>query len=479
MFTGDLLLTGANITNLDGIQFFTSVFKIDASFNNLTTLPNISTLTQLKYLYVNFNKLTQLPDLSNQTNLLEIQATTNLLTSLPSLSHLSNLTNIFLTNNKLTALPDISDLGNLKYLIIGNNPFISMPDFSANTQLLELHVHQTNITQIKGLAQLTKLTKLYCWGNAITDLSDLSTNTSLTGLYAFSNKLSTLPDLTNKPYLNSVEIADNKLTFEDLLPIAGVTTLTDFSYSPQDSLGVYTESMIRLQHPLSLSIAEDASVSSNTYSWYKNGALSGLTGRAYTVNKIQNTDQGNYYVVVKNPILPALTLAHRMWRITVDDCIDLDTYSFKVSSNECSDGASVETTVILEGGTAPYKYRLIPFYSTDTIRSTTGDFTHVPSGQYTYAIRDANNCGIDSVETILKPKACDPVITPNGDVQMNSYFIEQNGPAKIIDMNGQTIVQLTAPAVWYGTKADGTLTDAGYYVIIVNNKKITNITVVR
>ncbi|SFX13688.1 Leucine-rich repeat (LRR) protein [Cytophaga hutchinsonii ATCC 33406] len=479
MFTNDLILTGANISNLDGIQYFTSVFKIDASFNNLTALPNISSLTQLKYLYVNFNRLTQLPDLSNQTNLVEIQATTNALTSLPSLTNLVNLNNLFLTNNKLTSLPNISTLVNLKYLIIGNNPFTSLPDFSPNVQLLELHVHQTNISQITGLAQLTKLTKLYCWENSITDLSALSDNTTLTGLFAFSNKLRSLPTLTNKPNLNSVEVEKNNLTFEDLLPLKTVTTLTDFSYSPQDSLGTYTQNTIRSQQPLSLSITEDAGVSSNTYTWYKNAALSGITTRAFSINKTQVTDKGKYYVSIKNPNLPLLTLTHRIWNIEVTDCIDLNAFSFDVSSNECSGGATVETAVVLNGGTAPYTYALIPFYNTDTIRSSTGDFTQVPPGKYTFTVRDANNCGIDSVQTIPKPKACDPVITPNGDAHMNSYFIEQSGPAKIVDMGGKTILQLTAPAVWYGTKADGTLADAGYYVIIVNNKKITNITVVR
>ena len=62
---------------------------------------------------------------------------------------------------------------------------------------------------------------------------------------------------------------------------------------------------------------------------------------------------------------------------------------------------------------------------------------------------------------------------------MSSYFIEQTGTAKIIDIEGKTIMQLTTPAVWYGTKTDGSFADAGYYVIIVNNKKVTNITVIR
>jgi internalin A len=479
-FTNDLILTSANISNLDGIQFFTSVFKIDASFNNLTSLPSISTLTQLKYLYVNYNQLTQLPDLSNQTNLLELQATTNALTSLPSLSQLLNLNIIFLTNNNITNLPDISKLVNLKSLIIGNNPFVSLPDFSPNNQLLELHVHQTNTSQIKGLAQLTKLTKLYCWGNSITDISALSANTTLTGLYAFGNNISNLPTLTNKPNLNSIEISANNLTFEDLLPLVGITTLTDFSYSPQDSVGIHTSNPVREFQTLVLSFTEDATITNNTYTWYKdNQVLSTNQTQALTISNAQKNNVGSYYVSYTNPSLPALTLTHRRWAVQLSPCISLQNYSFNILSNECSLGATVNSKVVLNGGTLPYSYKLTQINTTDTVTNNTGEYNLIAPGQYSFIIKDANNCSIERIETIKKPTSCDPVITPNGDIQMSSYFIEQSGDTKIIDMQGKTIIQFKSPATWYGTKNDGTLADAGYYVIIVNDKKITNITVVR
>ncbi len=480
-FTADLLLTAAGISDLTGIEYFTSVYKIDASFNNLTTIPNISATTNLKYLFLNYNQITTLPDLSALKNLLELQLNNNKLVSLPPLNALTSLDYLFLTTNKLTTLPDVSALTNIRYILIGDNPFTSLPDFSPNANLLELHCHQTGISEIKGLSALTKLTKLYCWQNNISDLSGLSANTSLTGLYASNNVLTSLPTLTNKPNLVNVEIANNKLTFEDLLPIAAITGLTDFSYSPQDSIGVYSSQSVRLKHPISFDITEDASVTSNIYSWYKNtAALPTTTSAPLVIPSAQQTDTGSYYVTITNPNLPALTIAHRVWRISsITDCIDLTSYAFNVPFNDCKIGATVQSTVVLNGGTAPYTYTLTPFSAAEPIVSTSGDFTKVAPGQYTYTIRDANNCGIDTVATIKKPASCDPVIMPSGDPQMNSYFIEQTGTAKIIDLGGNTILQLSVPAVWYGTKADGSLADAGYYVIVVNEKKITNITVIR
>ncbi|HSY62620.1 MAG TPA: leucine-rich repeat domain-containing protein [Cytophaga sp.] len=478
-YTFDVILSGSNISDLTGIEYFTSTFKIDVSYNNVTSIPAISSSSPIKYLYANNNQLTQLPNLSALTGLLELQVSYNKLTSLPQLNTLTSLTNLLASDNSLTSLPSITNLTNLKYLIIGNNPFTSLPDFSPNSNLLELHVHQTGTSEIKGLASLTKLKKLYCWQNSISDLSALSANTTLNGLYAFQNNLSALPTLTNKP-LMFVEIANNQLTFEDLLPLSTLT-LFDFSYSPQDSMGVYTSLPTRLLHTLSLGMTEDAGVTNSIYTWYKNAASIGTT----TVNQntiataAQTTDAGTYYVSITNSSLPALTLTHRLWNVSIINCVDLLSYSFSIASNECSSGATINSTVVLDGGTAPYQYVLTPLNSPAAISSSNGDFSQIAPGQYAYSIKDANGCGIDTTAVVQKPAKCDPVITPNGDAQMSSYFIEQTGTAKIIDIEGKTILQLTTPAVWYGTKNDGTFADAGYYVIVVNNKKVTNITVIR
>ncbi len=42
-----------------------------------------------------------------------------------------------------------------------------------------------------------------------------------------------------------------------------------------------------------------------------------------------------------------------------------------------------------------------------------------------------------------------------------------------------TIIQITIPAIWEVTKADGTLVDSGYYAIILNDKKLTSLTIVK
>lgn len=480
-FTGDLLLSNSNISDLSGLQYFSATYKIDVSWNNVTSLPTISSSSPIRYLYAFNNQLTSLPNLSGLTSLIELQVQNNKLTSLPALNSLASLNTLIATNNLLTSLPAINNLTNLKILNIGINPSLgSLPNLAPNWGLIELHCHQTGISTIPGLASLTQLKKLFCWGNSISDLSSLENNTSLNVLFAFGNKLSTLPTLINKP-LFAVEIADNQLTFEDLLPLSTLT-LFDFSYSPQDSIGVYSQVPTRLLHTLSLGITEDAGVTSSTYTWYKNGTSiipTTSTNQKTITTSAQSTDAGIYYVSITNPNLPDLTLTHRMWDVSIINCVDLVSYAFTIASNECTSGATINSSVVLDGGVAPYQYVLTPLNSLPALSSSTGDFSQVAPGQYLYSIKDANGCGLDTTAVIQKPATCDPVITPNGDPQMSSYFIEQAGTAKIIDIEGKTIMQLTTPAVWYGTKTDGSFADAGYYVIIVNDKKVTNITVIR
>jgi internalin A len=479
-FTPDLILTNANISNLSGIEYFTSIVKIDASINNLTSIPPIPALTSLKYLYLNYNQLTSLPTLNHLTNLLQIQVAFNNLTTIPAINNLSALQNLMLSDNQLTSMPDISNLTQLKMLIIGNNNFGTLPDFSPYVNLSELHCNQTGISEIKGLNQLQNLKKLYCWENSISSLADLNNNTSLTHLYAFDNKLTSLPTVSNKPNLNTIEIYNNALTFEDLLPVKAQLSVTSFLYSPQDSVGLYTKTDVRKLHAMNLSILEDATVTSNIYNWYKNNSSIAITTNGqYTVPSASTNDAGLYYTTITNPNLPLLTLTHRLWDISITNCVDVTAYDFAVVLNECSTGASINTNISLAGGTMPYTYKLTPIFTKDTIKNYTGDFTHIAPGQYTYSIRDANNCGLDTTAIIKKPNNCDPVITPNGDPQMSSYFIEQTGIAKIVDLKGNIIMQLNTPAVWYGTKTNGGLADAGYYVILVNNSKVTNITVIR
>ncbi|UXP32721.1 T9SS type A sorting domain-containing protein [Reichenbachiella agarivorans] len=116
-FAGLIDVAENSISNLTGIEAFTSLTELDCTGNSLTSL-DISANTALTSLWCSNNQLTSL-DLSANTDLIVLSVIQNQLTAL-DLSHNIALTNLFCHDNALTRL-------NVKN---GNNE--NMELFSAN-----------------------------------------------------------------------------------------------------------------------------------------------------------------------------------------------------------------------------------------------------------------------------------------------------------------------------------------------------------
>ena len=128
VYVQSLGINDSNISNLDGIQYFTNLSYLYIEHNDgLTSIPDLSGLTNLSSLYIlNNAALTSLPELSGLTNLSEVFIYGNDgLTSLLQLSGLTNLSTLeIFGNNALTNLPELSGLTNLDTLGIHNNDWL-------------------------------------------------------------------------------------------------------------------------------------------------------------------------------------------------------------------------------------------------------------------------------------------------------------------------------------------------------------------
>ncbi|MBO9699047.1 MAG: leucine-rich repeat domain-containing protein [Sporocytophaga sp.] len=482
-FFFDLIITNANISDLTGIENFRSVFKIDASNNKIKTVPNLSPITNLEYIYLNFNQLTNANFVIGNTNLLQIQLYYNNLISFPELPGFTKLQKLFLSGNQISGMSGLQYLTALENLQLGVNKLDSLPDLSKNTKLTELHCDRNGLKYLNGAEKIKGLKVIYCWGNEIEDLSNLNKITTLEELYADYNLLTTLPDLSNKPSLRKLAVNNNKLTFEDLLPLTQLPGFSNFAYAPQDSIGERVEKTVRYLEPVNFAVDEDAGLSGNQYAWYKNNTLIGSeTLSGLNISKAKPSDAGEYRAEITNPALPSLTLQHRVWRINVDNsCMDINSYGYKILSQDCKEGTGFKVEVSTEGSQPPITYTLNIAGTSDTIHSASGVFTNIPAGNYMLRLKDQKGCRIllDTQLTIYKASDCDPVISPLEGGQQSSYFIDKPGVARILDMNGNIIRELLAPATWDGTGSGGEIVTTGYYVITIDNKKLTNITVVR
>ncbi|MBX9853468.1 MAG: leucine-rich repeat domain-containing protein [Cytophagaceae bacterium] len=478
--TGSLDLSNSNISNADGIQYFTGINLLNLNFNQLITLPDISGLTQLTKLFLSYNRLISLPSLSSLGSLTDFQAAYNQVTVLPSLAGNTNLLKIYCQNNRLTSLPDISMLTNLQILDIGNNNFTQLPDLSPLINLQQLHVHQTGVDTLIGLSSLSNLTILFAWGNHIRNLSGLNANTVLTVFQVFNNDLESLPVLSNKPSLSSVSFINNHLTFEDILPLTSLPGFGFFSYNPQKQVPLLSQT-VREKDNLAFDPGIDQALTTNQYTWYKNGNImtTNQTG-IYSIPSVLYADSGNYYAEITNPGLPGLTLQTDTAILSVKACLEITSFETNILSEDCKAGTEIQLSSLnLGGGIAPFNYGIVRADKTDTLFAAMPQFESLAPGTYKIIIKDSRMCKAAANVFVRKPDGCNAIFSPNGDGLMDTYFIEEEGKIKIYDTGRNLIKELNAPAVWDGTKSDGSLADDGYYAIVINDKKIIHVTLIK
>ena len=146
-----LVVSMRSITDLTGIEGFTSLQFLDVHENDLTTV-NLSANASLSTLYIYDNQLSSI-DVSANTNLVDLRVHMNKLTS-----------------------TDVSLNTGLNVLVTGENPLTAL-NVSSNVNLTHLWAFENGLNNI-DLSANTSLTELILYSNDLTTL-DVSANTEL------------------------------------------------------------------------------------------------------------------------------------------------------------------------------------------------------------------------------------------------------------------------------------------------------------
>ncbi|MBQ6945222.1 MAG: hypothetical protein IJN43_12975 [Ruminococcus sp.] len=228
-----------DVSDLSGIEYFTSLKLLHCEGNNLASLDlsnntaleelkfyktslttlDLSNNTALKILRCNENKNLTTLDLSNNTALTELYCYNNQFTSL-DLSNNTALTILNCTDNQLTSL-DLSKNTALTKFTCDEN--LTTLDLSKNTALTELSCFEDQITSL-DLSNNTALKELVCYTSDLTAL-DLSNNTALEVLYFSYNENLTTLDLSNNTALEVLRCEYNEFTSLDVSNNTALTTL--------------------------------------------------------------------------------------------------------------------------------------------------------------------------------------------------------------------------------------------------------------
>lgn len=425
--TGKLNCSFQNISDAEGLQYFTGINSLDISNNNLATIPEISALTNVKTLHLESNQLTALPPLSQLVKLQKLIVHDNLLTGLPDLSADTSLTQIIVYNNQLISLPDLSTLKNLQKLDAGNNQLVITPDLRKDTSLKDVYLDRNFLT--KG------------------------------------------PDLSGLNNLTSVQLHSNYLSFEDLLPYTAYPGFTsNFTIQPQKKFSLSNQEFF-LKDTLELSTHMDTSLTGISYQWYhNNSALGAVSNDSLILYPAGYSDTGYYYCVLTCQELPGVQLMTNSLKADLIYCPADSNFSFDYQGINCTQSGRVIISLNPEPS-KPYTFYLVSSVTGDSLKSTNGFFEHLNEPEYKLSLYVTPGCQVTLKAPIYIPyEECkEAFITPNGDGDKDTYFFEQTGKATIYNKNGMIVQTLTLPTEWDGTSRNGQRLAQGYYAVNIND----------
>ncbi|WP_264531896.1 T9SS type A sorting domain-containing protein [Flavobacterium sp. N502540] len=180
-------LSNSNISDVKGIEDFTSLTYLDLNYNNIQSI-NVSQNKSLIKLALHDNKLKALDVTANK-----------------------ELFNLMFSMNQISTI-DLSQNKKIYSITADRNQLTSI-DLSANTELESIYCGNNNLTTL-DVSNQPNLLQLNCTYTKISKL-DVSSNPKLEDLYFDNAQLTTL-DLSNNPRLKRLNLAWNQLTLLDL-----------------------------------------------------------------------------------------------------------------------------------------------------------------------------------------------------------------------------------------------------------------------
>jgi hypothetical protein len=170
----ELVAENAGISDLTGMQYFSSLLILHLRNNSVVDLTPLSGLVKLEGLHVPANLVTNLSPLTGLKNLDFLSAGDGPLADISPISSLTKLTGVNLGSCKVTDFTPLHSLTELEYIYIANDSAGNLSFITGLSKLEILVCNNTHLSDIAPLAGHPNLEELYLISNSISDISVLS-----------------------------------------------------------------------------------------------------------------------------------------------------------------------------------------------------------------------------------------------------------------------------------------------------------------
>lgn len=222
LLVNGLNVDSSNISNLTGIESFTSLIQLSCSNNQIINL-NIHNLQSLQSLSFNDNPQPAFVDISGLSSLTQFMFINASLISL-NVSNCSSLTQLnysgYGSSGNLSSL-NVSGCTSMTQLTIEYEPITSI-DASGLINLHQLYVSHNQLTNL-NVDGCSSLVSFECQFNQLTELN-LNNLQSLGGVRANDNLLTSL-NFSNLPALQGLDCFNNPLSSVDISSFPNLTNL--------------------------------------------------------------------------------------------------------------------------------------------------------------------------------------------------------------------------------------------------------------
>ena len=219
----NLTATKKRISDLTGLEYATSLRKLDLRTNRISDIGLLTGLTELTELKIGTNNISDITPLAGLTNLTHLGLAENEISDISALGSLTNLKELWLRDNNISDVTTLGSLTKLTRLNLEENEISDISALGSLTNLKELWLRDNNISDIATLGNLTQLTYLNLKENEVSNIGALGNLTRLTNLNLRYNEVSDISALGSLTNLKELWMADNNIS--DVSALSSLTKL--------------------------------------------------------------------------------------------------------------------------------------------------------------------------------------------------------------------------------------------------------------